>query len=178
MLLPLVTVVPRLVVVVVVTVPGVGHGLVMGSRVRLVTRVRRRREAARILRNVHDAGGVGRQGRRCGELRPGAIVAGRLEAVGLQDVGADPWGEGLRAGPAVHSVVRAVRVVVVHVGLVGVRVVIVAGGDFITVTVLVTRAVVVGQAGLVAVAVAVVKAGSVFVTLIVGRVLVVKGAVV
>lgn len=172
MLLPLVAVVPGLVVVVVVTVPGVGHGLVMGSRVRLVTRVRRRREAAGILRNIHDTGGVGRQGRRRGEVRTGAVGVGGLEAVGLQDVGADPRGEGLGVRPAVHRVVGAVRVVVVHVALAGVGVVVVAGGDFVTVAVLVTRAVVVGQAGLVAVAV--VKAGLVFV----GGGLVVKGAVV
>lgn len=103
-------------------------------------------------------------------------MVGCLEAVGLQDVGADPWREGLRVRPAVHRVVRAVRIVVVHVGLVGVRVVIVAGIDFSTVTVIVTRTVVVGQTGLVTVAV--VKASLVFVTLIMGRVLVVKGAVV
>lgn len=109
-------------------------------------------------------------------MRSGAVGVGRLEAVGLQDVGADPRGEGLGVRPAVHRVVSAVRIVVVHVGLAGVGVVVVAGVDFITVAMLVTRTVVVGQAGLVAVAV--VKAGLVFVTLIVGRVLVVKGAVV
>lgn len=178
MLLPLVTSVPWLVVVVIVTMPGVSHSLMMRSGVRLVTGVRCRRQAAGVLWNIHDAGRVGRQGRRCGEVRTGSIVIRGLEAVGLQDVSANPWGEGLGVRPTVHRVMRVVGVVVVHVALVGARVVIVAGIYFVTVAVLMTRTVVMGQVGLVAAAV--VEAGLVFVTLIVvlmvGCVLVMDGA--
>lgn len=62
-LLPLITSVPRLVVVVVVAMPGVGHTLMMSPGVRLVTRVRCRCQTAGVLGNIHDAGRVGRQGR-------------------------------------------------------------------------------------------------------------------
>lgn len=80
----------------------------------------------------------------------GSVEAGGLEAVGLQDVCADPWGEGLR----VHRILR-----VVHVTLTGSRVVIV----YFVVSVLVTGTVVVCRVRLVAV----VETGLVFVTLIV-----------
>lgn len=168
-LLPLVTSIPRLVVVVVVAMPGVGHTLMVSSRVRLVTGVRCGRQATGVLGNVHDAGRVGRQGWRCREVGTGPIVARGLEAVGLQDVSANPWGKGLRVKPTVHRVVRVVGavvgVVVVHVTLAGAWVVIMAGVYFVTVTVLVTWTVVMGWMGLVGVAV--VEAGLVFVTLIV-----------
>lgn len=162
-LLPLVTSVPWLVVVVVVNMPGVGHTLMVSSRVRLVTGVRCGRQPAGVLRNVHDTGRVRRQGRRCREMRTGAIVVRGLETVGLQYVSANPWGEGLGVRPTVHRVMRVVGVVVVHVTLAGARVVVMAGVYFVTVTELVTRTVVMGRVGLVAV----VEAGLVFVTLIV-----------
>lgn len=92
-------------------------------------------------------------------------MVGGLEAVGLQDVSANPWGEGLGVRPTVHRVMRVVGVVVVHVTLVGSRIVIMAGINFVTVTMLVSWTVVMGWMGLVAVAV--VEAGLVFVTLIV-----------
>lgn len=90
-LLPLVTSVPRLVVVMVVAMPGVGHTLMVSSGVRLVTGMRCRRQAAGVLRDVHDASRVGGQGRRCREVWAGPIVVRGLEAVGLQDVSANPW---------------------------------------------------------------------------------------
>lgn len=93
------------------------------------------------------------------------IVIRGLEAVGLQDVSANPWGEGLGLWPTVHRVMRVVGVLVVHVTLAGARVVIMAGIYFVTMTVLVTLTVVMRCMGLVAVAV--VEAGLVFVTLIV-----------
>lgn len=162
-LLPLVTSVPRLVVVVVIPMPGVSHTLMVSTGVGLVTGVRCGCQTAGVLRNVHDAGRVGRQGRRCWEVRTGPVVVRGLEAVGLQDVSANPWGEGLGVRPTMHRVMRVVGVVVVHVTLVGARVVIMAGVYFVTVTMLVTWTVVVGWVGLVAVAV--VEAGLVFVTL-------------
>lgn len=159
-LLPVVTSVPWLVVVMVVAMPGVGHTLMVSSGVRLVTGVRCGRQTARVLGNIHDPGGVGRQGRRCWEVWSGPIVVRGLEAVGLQDVGAYSWGEGLGVRPTVH---RVMGVVVVHVT--GGRVVIMSAVYFVTVTMLVTRTIVMGRVGLVAVAV--VEAGLVFVTLIV-----------
>lgn len=164
-LLPLVTSVPRLVVVVVVAVPGVGHTLMVSSGVRLVTGVRCRRQAARVLGNVHDTSRVRWQGWRCGEVRTGPVVVRGLEAVGLQYVSAHPWGEGLGVRPTVHRVMRVMGVVVVHVALARARVVVMAGVYFVTVTMLLTRTVVMGGVGFVAVAV--VEAGLVFVTLIV-----------
>lgn len=161
-LLPLVTSVPWLVVVMVVAVPGVSDALMVGSGVRLVTGLRCGRQAAGDLGNVHDSSGVGRQRRRCREVWSGAVVVGGLETVGLQDVGANPWGKGLWVRPTVH---RVVLVVVVHMTLAGARVVIMGGVYFVAVTVLVTRTIVMGRKGLVAEAV--VEAGLVFVTLIV-----------
>lgn len=35
-------------------------------------------------------------------------MAGRLEAIGLQDVSANPWGKCLGMRPAVHRVMRVV----------------------------------------------------------------------
>ena len=109
----------------------------------------------------------------------GSIVVRGFEAVGLQDVSADPWGEGLGMRPTVHRVMRTVGVVILHVALVRARVVIVARTYFVTMTMLVARTIVMGRMGLVAAAV--VKAGLVFVTLIVvammGCVLVMNRAV-
>ena len=161
-LLPLVTTIPWLVVVVIISMPGVSHTLV-SSRVRLVAGVRCGCQAAGVLRNIHDTGRVGRQGRRCWEVRTRPIVVGGLEAVGLQDVSANPWREGLGVRPTVHRVMRVVGVVVVHVTLVGARIVIMAGIYFVTVTMLMSWTIVMGWVGLVAV----VEAGLVFVTLIV-----------
>lgn len=62
-LLPLVTSIPWLVVVVVVTMPGVSHSLMMSSGVRLVTGVRCGCQAAWVLWNIHDTSRVGWQGR-------------------------------------------------------------------------------------------------------------------
>lgn len=113
-------------------------------------------------------------------MRSGSIVVRGFEAVGLQDVIANPWREGLRMRPTMHRVVRAVGIVVVHVTLVGARVVIMAGIYFVTVAMLVTRTVVVSEVGLVAAAI--VEAGLVFVTLIVvlmvGCVLIMNRAIV
>lgn len=162
-LLPLEAAVTWLVVVVIVTMPGVSHTLMVSSRVRLVTRMRCRCQAAGVLGNIHDTSRVGWQGRGCWEMRTGPIVVGILEAVGLQNVSTNPRGEGLGVRPTVHRVMRVMGVVIMHVTLVGARVVIMAGIYFVTTTVLMTWTIVMGCMGFVAV----VEAGLVFVTLIV-----------
>lgn len=110
----------------------------VSSGVRLVTGVRRGCQAAGVLGNIQDAGGVGWQRRGCGEVGTGSVVVGGLETVGLQDVSAHSWGQSLMVRPAVHRVMSVVGVVVVHVTLSGVRIVIVAGIYFVTVIVLMT----------------------------------------
>lgn len=61
-LLPLVTSIPRLVVVVIVAMPGVGHTLMMSSGVGLVTGMRCGRQAAGVLGNIHDTSRIWGQG--------------------------------------------------------------------------------------------------------------------
>lgn len=163
--MPLVTSIPWLVVVMVVTMPGVSHSLMMSSGIRLVTGVRCGCQAARVLWNIHETGRVGWQGRRCGEVGTGSIGVRALEAVGLQDVSANPWRECLVVWSTVHRVMRVVGVWGVHVTLMGARVVIMAGVYFVIVTVLMILTVVMSRLGLVVVAV--VEAGLVLVTLIV-----------
>lgn len=87
------------------------------------------------------------------------IVVRGLEAVGLQDVSAHPWGQSLMVRPTVH---RVVGVMVVQMTLIGAKVVVMAGIHFVTLAVLMTRTIVMGSVRLVAV----VEAGLVFATLI------------
>lgn len=154
-----------IVVVVIIGLPGFSHGLMVSSGVGLVSGVRGRSKTTGVLRNIQDACRVWGQRRRCWEVGAWSIVVRVLKTVGLQDVSAHPRRQSLMVRPTMHWVMRVWGCVVVQVTLTRMRVVVVVGIHFASVTMLMTLTILMGNVGLVTVAV--VKAGLVFMTLIV-----------